>query len=665
MIYYLTNEQRLGNWDSNSIEYISPEMFINLFSTYCNTTNRMGYDLETTGLDPYTGKILLVTFGNEDHQFIIPGNRPEVYTAFEIIKQEEILLFAHHAKFDWKWTYYHYKVDLNLRCTMLMYQLLNAGLEEESSLDAVYLKLFKKYLPKTVRNSFIGKTDYKFTTGELSYAAKDVEMLVAIVDKLTPMIMSNHLHQVHELEQHCMKVYAEMELNGMYLNQDYWQTNIINRYEEAKKQVLDLMNDSLIKIAPQYENQNKSVNMFTGEVKYFKIVKGKPIPEEKCLINWSSSVQVEKLFKEVLNIDLNSTKKSSDTSLTGIENISQFCSPEFQKVDYNNLDEQLKAIEKIENPIPECLVVLKKLNKFLSTYGQALINCINPITGRIHPNINQLRADTGRISQDDPNLQNIPAKPSIFRKGFMAQKEGWMLLIRDYSGAELRILAEGSKDPTMIKAFQDKEDLISTMGSKAFEIKVSKKDTPDLRNITKTYVYGTVYGASYHKLAQVFGGDIKKAEEIHLKFSKAFPAMFEYLNNLGKQATKNFYSRSFPPFNRIKWYKEPDNNTPYKERLSKLSAIERAAKNHPMQGTCADIVKYATLKVYQYIKENKLDAKIVNQVHDEIVIEFNTLTVDGESFSKAVDQIMVNAAKVCIKTIPMETEGTISKHWEK
>ena len=103
MIHYLSNQKNLGDWEFGDIMYQDSSKFFEVFSTYCNTTNRMGYDLETNGLDPYTGKVLLVTFGNEDNQFIIPGNRLEVLTAFEIIKQEEILLFAHHAKFDWKW----------------------------------------------------------------------------------------------------------------------------------------------------------------------------------------------------------------------------------------------------------------------------------------------------------------------------------------------------------------------------------------------------------------------------------------------------------------------------------------------------------------------------------------------------------------------------------
>lgn len=203
------------------------------------------------------------------------------------------------------------------------------------------------------------------------------------------------------------------------------------------------------------------------------------------------------------------------------------------------------------------------------------------------------------------------------------------------------------------------------MGTRMFKMTVSKKDTPELRHTTKTCVFLTVYGGGPYKLAAHFEGDVKRAEEVQKMFFDAFPDIDNYLTKLGQFAKTNYYSRTFPPFNRIRWYEKPKPASNRSELAKAISSIERAGKNHPIQGTCADIVKYATLKVHQYIKENNLEAMIVNQVHDEIVIEFNTKIVDGEKLDQAISEIMLKAAKVSIKTIPMETEGTISKHWEK
>lgn len=659
MIYFTGNTL----FSSEKIKYCDSETILNKIAALENNSY-LSYDIETNSLSPYLGKILLVSFGNKENQFVFRGDyHNKINQVFNLLKEKNITLVAHNAKFDWQWTLHYYKTDLNIVCTMLAYKLLYCGLDDEASLDHIYAKFYKKIMDKSIRANFQSKSSYTFTESEILYAAKDVEVLDELYVNFLKLLEKNEQLEVNNLEQQCLKVYGKMELNGIYLDKEYWQKEVIEYYSSMETMLLNKMDDCLIKVNSKYENKNKSQNMFTGEIEYFEVSKKKVKPASKCLLNWDSVKQLKEMFKTVFNIDLEEDKLK-DISTTGMAALIRYCNEEFVEVKDKSIEDQLKIALSLENPIIECLYVKKQITKLMSYLGESLLKEINPVTERIHTNVLQLGADTGRVSQYKPNLQNIKAENRL-RNGFKAQKEGWMILTFDYSGAELRIIADGSGDPTMIEAFKNNEDVHSKMGSIMFKTEVSKTVNKGLRNKTKTIVFGLAYGAGPYKFAPSFDNSIDKAKQAVKSFFSSFPKIEKFLDRLGKQAMNQWYSTTFRPFNRIRWYEKVSNSLPDKERKEKLSAIERMGKNHPIQGTCADIVKYATLQIHNYIENNKLEAIIVNQVHDEIVIEFNSKTINPENFKKTIRNIMVEAGAYVIKSVPMEVESALSLTWQK
>lgn len=663
MIYFLGEKPQQLFESESKVVYITEKEMVDVMTEMLKG-DYINYDLETSGLDPHSEIILLVAFGTEKDQLIIPGNRvKEIKSILNVLEEFNVTLIAHNAKFDWKFTKKHFEVDVPIVCTMLAHQIVYCGLDKSSSLEDLYLQFYGKYIDKTVRRKFIGKRTYSFSESEICYAAEDVTQLTDMYEKLLKALTKYNLLEVNKLEQGCLKVYGEIELNGMYLDKEYWQTEVIDYYTEVQQRTKRYLENLLIAKAPEYENRNKSTNLFTGEVEYFKVSRKKPMPGERCSINWNSGQQIYNLLKEKYGIDL-AEYKEKDLALTGTENIIRFCNPEFQdEAKKGDLDTLIIYTESNGGNLIEYLYIYNKVSSLLSKFGQALMDHINPVTGRIHTHFFQIK-DTGRVSCNDPNLQQIRAEKR-FRAGFRVRSEDYSILCQDFSGAELRIIADGSGDPTMIEAFKNNEDVHSKMATIMFGVPVSKKENPNLRVKTKTIVFGLAYGAGANKFAPAFGGNINEAKAAVNKFFSSFPQIKRFLEGYSNTAKQHCYSTTFAPYNRIRWYEKPDPLDSEEEKKRRYSSIERMGKNHPIQGTCADIVKKATLDILSFLFAAKLDAYLIHQVHDEIVIEFNHTKIDPVWFQSKIKEIMLNAGASVIKSILMEVEGSIADCWQK
>ena len=253
--------------------------------------------------------------------------------------------------------------------------------------------------------------------------------------------------------------------------------------------------------------------------------------------------------------------------------------------------------------------------KLKSTYCDGLSTLINKKTGRIHSVFHQTGTVTGRLSSSEPNMQNIPTRTELgreLRKMFTA-KDGCVLIDADYSQIELRVLAHLAKDPVMTEAFTNGEDIHAVTASKILNIPINEL-TKDQRNSAKAINFGIVYGMSEYTLSQDLGISFKDAKNYMNEYFNKYSSVRDYLDFLKKFAHLHGYVKTL--MNRVRYIPE----------LSSQQAMvrafgERAAMNTPVQGSAADIMKCAMVRVYNRLKAENLQAKIILQVHDELIVE--------------------------------------------
>ncbi|MCS7222103.1 MAG: DNA polymerase I [Anaerolineae bacterium] len=269
------------------------------------------------------------------------------------------------------------------------------------------------------------------------------------------------------------------------------------------------------------------------------------------------------------------------------------------------------------HPVIDLILEHRTLEKLRSTYVDALPQLIHPETGRLHTDYNQTGTETGRISSSNPNLQNIPIRTEEgrrIRKAFVAEP-GWRLLAADYSQVELRILAHVSQDPVMLDAFARGEDIHASTAAKVYGIPIHEV-TPEQRRIAKAVNFGLMYGQSAYGLAQQTGMDQDKAAEFIAAYFKTYPKVKQYLDRTRQQAAEQGYVETL--LGRRRYFPELQNRrTPHSVRM----AAERAAINAPIQGTAADIIKIAMIRLHEALRARGMRSRMILQVHDELVLE--------------------------------------------
>lgn len=276
------------------------------------------------------------------------------------------------------------------------------------------------------------------------------------------------------------------------------------------------------------------------------------------------------------------------------------------------------VLQKLRNQheIIDLILDYRTIMKLKSTYVDGLIGLIDKKTGKIHTSFNQTVTATGRLSSTEPNLQNIPVRLEIgrrIRKVFKAEKPGNVLLAADYSQIELRILAHLSEDENLIKAFMNDEDIHSKTASEIFGVK-PEEVTPLMRSRAKAVNFGIVYGISDFGLAEDLGISRKEAQEYIDNYFRKYPKVRDYTREIIKKARLQGYVTTI--LNRRRYL--PDI---YSKNFNIRSFAERTAINTPIQGSAADIIKAAMIRVYRRLKNNGLSAKMILQVHDELIFD--------------------------------------------
>jgi len=311
--------------------------------------------------------------------------------------------------------------------------------------------------------------------------------------------------------------------------------------------------------------------------------------------------------------------------------------------------DQLSSRHEIVSKILE----YRQLVKLKSTYAEGLLNVVNPSTGRIHSSFNQTVTATGRISSTEPNLQNIPVKLEMgrkIRKVFVAEDNNFILTDADYSQIELRILAHITGDENMIEAFKNNEDIHTTTASRVFGVPADSV-TPLMRSKAKAVNFGIVYGIGEFSLSKDLGISRKEAKRYIDGYLDKYPGVRQYMHDIVEQGKKNGYVTTI--FNRRRYLPELK-STNYNIR----AFGERIAMNTPIQGSAADVIKIAMVKVYRALKERKLRSRLILQVHDELIVE--TFADEKESVEEILKECMENAVNL---KVPLNIDIKSGKSW--
>lgn len=567
-------------------------------------------DTEATGLSPFNDRIVLLQIGvhGKAYVFDVRDGRVDTNIFKPLLEGIQTLKLFQNVVFDYKMLKANFNIEVNrIYDPMLAEQLMYLGLHPKANLQYLVAKYLHLNMPKDIATSF---KDYnqEYQEYQLRYAANDVVVLKDIYNLQLHKLQQDNLMRVAQLEFEFSKPLAEMELNGMLLDVPQWRGILeekVVEYDKLRIQLSDAFNQAI------------------DQTTLFGV----------SLLNLDSPIQVVKCLN-----DMGVPVESSDVK---------------------------ELAKHKKNPIVNLLLTYRKYSKFITTYGEPMINRINPLTGRLHTSFRQM-VDTGRLSSSNPNLQNIP-KEQKYRSCFIA-RPGYKLITCDMAGAELRIIANLSKDPLWIKIFNEGGDLhaISAAGIYGIseeEVMADKKlpdDDPRKKNYrsnSKPISFGLAYGLSEHGLSLRLGISTNKAKEMINNYFKQYPKVHYFLENSGKSALRNRYSLSIS--GRRRYYRLPEPND---TKFNKIKgSVERQGKNMPIQSSNADTIKQAMIYVVKRLKS--YDARLLLTVHDEIIVEASNDCV--EEVKPIVEQSVKDGFDNFFDLVKMKADADVADYWVK
>jgi len=578
----------------------------------------LGVDIEGTGLDPYTDKLLLLQIGTDEVSYIFDAQVIPLHgiqPLIELLENPKIIKIMHNGKFDYGFIKVQVGAKINnIFDTMLAEGVLTAGLKRPQSLAALSEQYLETRLDKSTRKSF-EELKTQISESQLKYSALDTLVLFPIFEAQYKRLQEEKLINIAKLEFAVTPVVAEMELYGIYIDTQKWRDIIT----VLRKKHADYLFKFQEAIRPLY--QSTQIDLFGNSAD---------------AINTDSNAQLLDLFNNKLHLGIPST---GDEILQGLT-----------------------------HPVAKILRDYRAYAKLISAFGDNLLAKVNKKTGRLHPDFMQLGAATGRFACSNPNLQQIPrnSEEAPFRQCFVPA-EGFKLVVTDYSAMEMRILADLSGDEKMINALRDNLDIHSYTAALMFGKEYTpdfKKKFPELRQIAKPIGFGLMYGMGPMGLAKrlepELGREVPKEEgaDYMNKYFSAYPSVRTFLDRTANEAVLRGWSTT--PAGRKRWYKKPDPADPeYKKRISQ---IQREAKNHPIQGTNADVIKYALVFISERMKKEGVEGAITHTVHDEVVTEVRA--DQAEHWAKCQQEEMVRAGELVIKKVPVVSDPVVSNVWE-
>ena len=567
----------------------------------------IGLDTETTELDPYVGRLRLIqlstpggvhiidldAFGNGDLQ-----KNSALAPLRELLAAHRPVKIAHNAKFDAKFIKHTLGADLGgIFDTLLASQLIGAGdIEERHGLDAVSSRYLNESVDKTER---LSNWNLDLSDAQLEYAARDAAVLLPLREKLIERLKSDSLIKCATLEFDCVMSVVDMELTGFYMHKDRWLEQLAIVEKRRGELAEELQN-----VLAEESNQG---TLFGG-----------PQRDE---INLDSHQQLTQAL-ERLGIPVpDSTRNWKLQPLAA------------------------------EYPVIATLLEYRTVQKALTSYGQNMIELVNPTTGRLHADFRQIGAPTGRFSCTNPNIQQVPHAVE-YRRCFSGHPEGRKLVIADYSQIELRILAEFSGDRGFADAFNSGADLHRVTAAQVFNVALDQV-TREQRDFAKRLNFGVVYGIGAQRFSIMTGSSVSEAENILRKYFATYRGLDTYLREAADRAVNERQARTGSGRLVRLRYDEQDRQ--------QISMTKRNGKNTPIQGTSADILKRALRLLKDELRGTS--AEIVNIIHDEIVVEADA--DEAQDVALKVERAMCAAGEEYVKTVPIKVETEIADEWVK
>jgi len=315
----------------------------------------------------------------------------------------------------------------------------------------------------------------------------------------------------------------------------------------------------------------------------------------------------------------------------------------------------VNVLEKLrdEHPLPGLVLDYRTLAKLQNTYVDAIPQLVNPETKRVHGSFNQTVASTGRLSSSDPNFQNIPIRTDIgreIRKAFVPQKPGWKILSADYSQIELRIMAHLSKDPELIRAFNDGVDIHTRTAALVYGVP-EKHVLPEMRRVAKVVNFGIMYGAGPFRMSEELKISLSEARKIIDNYFNTYPGINNYIINTLNEARENSYVKTLS--GRLRYVHDINSSN-----RNIREATERAAINMPIQGTAADMIKIAMIRIHNRLIQEKLQSMMILQIHDELLFEV------AEKELEVLKSIVISEMEQALPLdIPVKVDVGVGNSW--
>jgi len=567
---YAIGEQNIENTE-HDYRFVDSRTDMQALAETLSAQTLFSFDTETTGIDANQAELVGMSFSYEHHKGYyvpVPENKEqalEVVAIFkDILENESILKIGQNIKYDilmMKW----YGVDVkgNFFDTMIAHYLLEPDLRHK--LDYISESLLNyKMVPIENLIGKRGKNQLSMRDVDpqkvSDYAAEDADVTLQVFSELQTQLKVTELEDLfHTIETPLINVLAQMEYEGVRIDGDF-----LNGYSK-KLETLIL-------------DEEKAIYEVAG-----------------VRFNIASPKQVGEVLFDKLKIPYRWRKTNSGQYSTDVEKLNELAS---------------------EHDIVNKILEYRKYSKLKSTYVDALPLMINPKTGRVHSNFNQARAATGRLSSDNPNLQNIPIKDEAgreIRKAFIPRDEDHILLAADYSQIELRLIAEISGDDFMLEAFHEGRDFHRATAAKVYKVEFDEV-TPEQRRNAKTVNFSIIYGAGATNLSRQL--NIRRAEAKALidNYFEQFKGLKAYMNDTVDFAREHGYVKTLGGRKRIL----RDINS--RNGLARSNA-ERMAINTPIQGSAADMIKLAMIRIHKLLAEKPFKTKMIMQVHDELVFD--------------------------------------------
>ena len=569
-----------------------------------NEQNEICFDTETTCIDANDCELVGLSFSiNKGKGWYIPMPHQDqeetkrLLGLFEPLFENPFLIWVgQNLKYDMlvlKW--YGYVLKGNIFDTMLAHYVIDPdGKRSMDLLSAQYLG----YEPVPIEDLIgkKGKTQGNMRDVELErikdYAAEDADITLQLKHAFTPLLQAKEVEQVFiEVENPLVQVLADMEFEGITVDTAF-------------------LNDYSVELDREAKLSEERVYAQAG-----------------VRFNLSSPKQLGEVLFEKLNLDAKARKTKSGQYATGE-------------------DVLLKLAH--SNQIVDDILAYRQLTKLKSTYVDALPLLINKKTGRVHTTYAQAVAVTGRLASNNPNLQNIPIRSERgreIRKAFIPRDKDHVLLSADYSQIELRIVAAISGDPAMCEAFLQKKDIHTATAAKVYNIEESAV-TKEMRYKAKSVNFGIIYGQGAFGLADNLGISRSEAKEIIDNYKRQFSSIQKYMDASVNYAREHGYVKTL--MGRKRWLKDINSNN-----FTVRGYAERNAINSPIQGTAADMIKMAMIKIHHEFKARKFKSKMVLQVHDELVFD---ATIDEAELIKPVILDCMRTALPLPNGVPVEAE---------